>query len=40
LPEMQEEPDYEVKTRGPLPDTWKLNITRGKREDDLRNEAY
>ena len=40
LGELREEKDYEVKTRGPLPENWKLNITRGKREDELRNEVY
>lgn len=40
LPRLQRELDYDIKTRSPKPTTWKLNILRGKREDDLRNEAY
>jgi hypothetical protein len=40
LPAMEEETDYQVKTRGPLPESWQLNITRGKREDELRHEVY
>ena len=35
LPIMLEEVDYEVKTRTPMPDLWKLNILRGKRESEL-----
>lgn len=37
---LEPEPDYDIKTRSPKPTTWQLNIMRGKREDDLRNEAY
>jgi hypothetical protein len=40
MPRLEPEPNYEIKTRSPKPTTWKLNILRGKREDDLRNEAY
>ena len=40
LGDLQEETGHEVKTRGPLPENWKMNITRGKREDELRNEVY
>lgn len=34
------EPDYVIKTRSPMPSKWQLNILRGKKEDDLRNQAY
>lgn len=34
------EPNYEIKTRSPRPENWKLNILRGKKEDELRGEAY
>jgi len=34
------EPEYVIKTRSPKPTIWQLNILRGKREDDLRNDAY
>ena len=37
---LEPEPDFVIKTRSPKPDVWQLNILRGKREDDLRNEAY
>ncbi len=39
LPILEEETNYTVKTRGPIPSQWKLNILRGKREDELKNEA-
>ena len=35
MPPLDEEPEYEVKTKGPLVSSWKLNILRGKRESDL-----
>lgn len=37
---LEPEPDYVIKTRSPKPTVWQLNIHRGKREDDLRNESY
>lgn len=37
---LEPEPDYLIKTRSPRPSRWQLNILRGKKEDDLRNEAY
>ena len=40
LGDLEEEHDVPVMTRGPLPENWKMNITRGKREDELRNEVY
>lgn len=40
LPEVEPEPEYEVKTRQPMPDRWILNIVRGKREDELKGLAY
>ena len=40
LPKLHEETDYQIKTRSPKPTNWRLNIMRGKREDELRNEAY
>lgn len=39
LPELEEELDYEVKTRPPLPDAWKLNLLRGIREDELKDKV-
>ncbi len=39
LEQLEEETDYVVKTRSPMPSTWSLNILRGKREDDMRNES-
>lgn len=40
LPEAEPEPDYEIRTRSPMPDRWALNIVRGKREDELKGLAY
>ncbi len=37
---LEPEPDYIIRTRSPKPTVWQLNILRGKKEDDLRNEAY
>lgn len=37
---LEPEPDFIIKTRSPRPEIWQLNILRGKREDDLRNQAY
>lgn len=31
--------DVKSKTRQPMPDLWKLNILRGKREDEIKDEA-
>ena len=36
LPIMLEEVDYEVKTRTPMPDLWKLNILRGVKANIIR----
>lgn len=32
-------PDVIPKTRSPMPDLWKLNVLRGKREDEIKDEA-
>ena len=40
LERLKPEPDYEIKTRSPMTKNWTLNILRGKREDELRNECY
>lgn len=32
-------PDVKAKTRAPKPGLWKLNILRGKREDELKDES-
>lgn len=39
LPILEEETEYEVKTRSPMPDVWKLNLLRGVREDEMKDEA-
>jgi hypothetical protein len=40
MPRLEPEMDYEIKTRSPLPKTWNLNILRGRKEDELKNESY
>ncbi len=35
-----EEPNYEIKTRSPYPQNWRLNIMVSKREEDLKNDAF
>ena len=40
LPTLEPEPNYEIKTRSPMPDRWALNILRGQREDELKGLAY
>jgi len=40
LPRIYPEEDYVIRTRSPMPDTWTMNIMRGKREDELRLESY
>ena len=40
LEELQESPPtINPKSRSPMPDLWKLNILRGKREDELKGES-
>ena len=39
LPILEPEPNYEVKTRPPIPSTWQLNILRGSRENELNGLA-
>ncbi len=40
LPASDPEPDYEIRTRQPMPGKWAVNILRGKREDELKGLAY
>lgn len=39
MPILEEETDYDVKTRSPMPGPWKLNLLRGAREDELKDEV-
>jgi hypothetical protein len=39
LPRLNAEPNYEIKTRKPMWDDWRLNIVRGIRENQLTLEA-
>eukprot|EP01017_Pseudomicrothorax_dubius_P018529 TRINITY_DN20478_c0_g1_i2.p1 TRINITY_DN20478_c0_g1~~TRINITY_DN20478_c0_g1_i2.p1 ORF type:complete len:101 (+),score=10.10 TRINITY_DN20478_c0_g1_i2:62-364(+) len=40
LPPIDPEPNYVIKTRPPIPMEWSLNILRGKREEELSDEAF
>lgn len=33
------EPDYEIKTRSPVIGSWRENVSRGIRENELKDEA-
>jgi hypothetical protein len=37
---LNEEPDYVIKTRSPYPKNWVMNIMVAKREEDLKNVAF
>ena len=37
---LEEEPDYIIKTRSPFPKNWIVNLMVSKREEDLKNEAF
>lgn len=37
MPILEEETDYKVETRPPMPGPWKLNLLRGAREDELKD---
>ena len=33
-------PNYEIKTRSPRPENWRLNLMRGNKEDEFRGECF